>query len=95
MVAIESRLNSGFIAVDDGISNGNSVGVIIQSRLQKAAEKALMECQDSYLKARQKTVETIFFHSFSEFRKIQVTLHDTFWRIFFIIFIGYISNGKD
>lgn len=71
MVAIESRLNSGFIAVDDGISNGNSVGVIIQSRLQKAAEKALMECQDSYLKSRQKTVETIFFHSFSEFRKIQ------------------------
>ncbi|EME31339.1 Conserved oligomeric Golgi complex subunit 3 [Galdieria sulphuraria] len=70
MVALESRVNHGIIVVDT-ISNRNSLGVIIQSRLQKGAEKVLMECQDVYLKERQKVVEQIFFQSFYEFRTVQ------------------------
>ncbi|GJQ11073.1 hypothetical protein GpartN1_g2864.t1 [Galdieria partita] len=70
MVALESRVSHGLV-VDNDVSNRNSLSVIIQSRLQKGSEKALMECQDVYLKQRQRVVEQIFFHSFYDFLKVQ------------------------
>ncbi|KAK4524154.1 hypothetical protein GAYE_SCF01G2053 [Galdieria yellowstonensis] len=68
--ALESRVSHG-IGAHDKISTHNSLQVIIQSRIQNAAEKILIECVHIYLKERQKVVEQIFFQSFYEFRKIQ------------------------